>query len=336
VPCRGQTQLGTGVYENRAFHVILEFVLPVTHVEIYFLLLWTGLSRNKCTKESEDQTRCPGPGLENVSIVTMSPRSRWRGRRGRKGGKARSVLNQCAEAGNLGGSASNPEDGNSLHTSGHAATQGISASVYSIPQMEWTYGGRAGTNPNLATSTGAPRSRRPSPRTTSSQQHLCPRFIDEGRGESLSSFTIGHSGLRDPPPPPPPTGCQRCQSRSHCRGPAPRRGWDLAGRAAGTAAARSSGSARSRRALLTPARPHEAGPAAASAGLAGHSSAPASLAQGSGPPALRRRSGGKPGAPGGGGSRAARRCPRARGFAGRGEAGCVGSRAAAAAGRLER
>lgn len=35
------------------------------------------------------------------------------------------------------------------------------------------------------------------------------------------------------------------------RGPAPRRGWDLAGRAAGTAVARSPGCARSGRALLT-------------------------------------------------------------------------------------
>lgn len=62
---------------------------------------------------------------------------------------------------------------------------------------------------------------------------------------------------------------------------APRRGWDLAGRAAGTAVAGSPGCARSGRALLTQALPRGEVGAAAAAGLGRPFSAAPPLPQGS-------------------------------------------------------
>lgn len=86
----------------------------------------------------------------------------------------------------------------------------------------------------------------------------------------LSCFTIGRIRIQVPPPAPPPPGSRSCHSATVAAplpGPASRCGWDLAGRAVGTAVARSPGCARSGRVLLTQAVPRGGVGATADAGL---------------------------------------------------------------------
>lgn len=86
----------------------------------------------------------------------------------------------------------------------------------------------------------------------------------------LSCFTIGRIRIQVPPLAPPPPGSRSCHSATVAAplpGPASRCGWDLAGRAVGTAVARSPGCARSGRVLLTQAVPRGGVGATADAGL---------------------------------------------------------------------